>query len=44
MEGFILEQIEKNGHGDGLGFNFNQLGVTFLFLCLKWLLGGAPTS
>ena len=27
----------KNGHKDGLRCSFNQLRVTFLFSCLKWL-------
>ena len=28
---------KKNGHKDDFNYNFNQLRVTFLFLCLKWL-------
>ena len=30
-------RLQKNGHKDGLSYNFNQLRVTSLFLCLKWL-------
>ena len=30
-------KLQKDGHKDGLSYNFNQLRVTFLFLCLKWL-------
>ena len=29
---------KKSRHKDGLSYNFNLLGVNFLFLCLKWLL------
>ena len=27
--------LQKNGHKDGLSYNFNQLRVTLLFLCSK---------
>ena len=30
-------ELQKYGHKDGLSHNLNQLRVTFLFLCLKWL-------
>ena len=32
----LLGELRKYGHKDGLSYNFNQLRVTFWFLCLKW--------
>ena len=34
---YITANLQKTKHKDGLGYNFNQLRVTFLFLCLNGL-------
>ena len=33
----VRGKLQKNEQKDGLSYNFNQLRVTFSFLCLKWL-------